>query len=146
VLTQRSLADDPSARCVVDYSLARRATLSAVRIGRLRRAEACDAQTYLRRAARYHGLPTDRSCPMCTTSTPMTDVLYAFGESLRPAGNGRARARKELLELAAVHPEISVFVVEVCLDCGWNYLTMSLVLGTGERLVRRGRTTSGSRG
>jgi Family of unknown function (DUF5318) len=77
----------------------------------------------------------------------MTDVLYAFGESFPSHANGRARARKELRELAGVHPEFSVFVVEVCLDCGWNYLTTSLVLGTGEPTSRRRtRTNSGSRG
>jgi hypothetical protein len=143
VLSQRSIHDDPSARCVVDYSLARRAALHSLRAGRLRQDEACDAQVYLRRAARYHGLPSEETCPVCTTER-LTLVLYAFGECFPSGGNGRARARKELRELAEVLPEFTVFTVEVCLKCGWNYLVTSCVLGTGEPVVRRRRTRSGS--
>jgi hypothetical protein len=145
VLTQRSLVDGASARCVVDYSLARRAALHGLRTGRIRPEEACDAQVYLRRAARYHGLPTDETCPVCQTGR-LTLVTYAFGDCFPSGGNGRARARKELRELAAVLPEFSVFAVEVCLGCGWNYLITSYVLGTGEPVPRRRtRSNSGSR-
>jgi hypothetical protein len=49
-----------------------------------------------------------------------------------------------LRELAEVLPEFTVFTVEVCLKCGWNYLVTSCVLGTGEPVVRRRRTRSGS--
>lgn len=146
VLPQRSLLDDVAARCVVDYSLARRAALHSLRAGRLRHEEACDAQVYLRRAARYHGLPTQEACPVCETAR-LTLVLYAFGDHFPSGGNGRARARTELRELAAVLPEFTVFAVEVCLSCGWNYLITSYVLGTGEPAARRRtRTTSSSRG
>jgi hypothetical protein len=144
VLPQRSLIDSASARCVVDYSLARRAALHALRAGRIRPEDACDAQVYLRRAARYHGLPTDESCPVCQTER-LTLVLYAFGDCFPSGGNGRARARKELRELAATLPEFSVFAVEVCLGCGWNYLITSYVLGTGEPVARRrSRSSTGS--
>jgi hypothetical protein len=137
--------DDPSARCVVDYSLARRAALLGLAAGTVRREEVCDAQTYLRRAAGYHGLPTAETCPVCRAQ-PLIDVMYAFSESFADAANGRARARKELRELATQLPEMSVFVVEVCLGCGWNYLVTSFLLGTGEPAARRRRSTQGSRG
>jgi hypothetical protein len=142
MLTRHALVDDPSARCVVDYSLAKRSTLHSLKSGRMRQADACDAQIYLRRAARYHGLPTDEPCPVCTKDD-LTLVLYAYGDDFPSGGNGRARARKELRELAAALPEFTVFAVEVCLGCGWNYLVASCVLGTGERVAsRRSRSRS----
>jgi hypothetical protein len=145
VLTQRSLIDGESARCVVDYSLARRAALAALQAGRIRPEDACDAQVYLRRAARYHGAPSSEPCPVCRTAE-LVLVTYAFGDHFPSNGNGRARARRELRELALVLPEFSVFVVEVCLGCGWNYLVTSYVLGTGEPVSRRrSRSNSGSR-
>jgi Family of unknown function (DUF5318) len=145
VLTQRSLVDGDSARCVVDYSLARRAALAGLRSGRIRPEDACDAQVYLRRAARYHGQRTTETCPVCQAE-PLIAVTYAFGDYFPKGGNGRARARRELRELAEVLPEFSVFVVEVCLGCGWNYLVTSYVLGTGEQVSRRkSRSGSGSR-
>jgi hypothetical protein len=147
VLTQRSLVDGDSARCVVDYSLARRAALAGLRSGRIRPEDACDAQVYLRRAARYHGQRSTETCPVCEAE-PLVVVTYAYGDCFPNGGNGRARARRELRELAEVLPEFSVFVVEVCLGCGWNYLVTSYVLGTGEPVVRRRRSqsSSGSRG
>jgi Family of unknown function (DUF5318) len=148
VLTRRSLVDDTSARCVVDYSLARRAALAELESGRVRREEACDAQVYLRRAARYHGRRTREACPVCQVES-LVVVSYAFGDSLHANANGRARARSELRELAMTVPDFSVFAVEVCLGCGWNYLVLSYVLGTGEvpapRRRSRSQSTSGSR-
>jgi hypothetical protein len=145
VLTQRSLVDGDSARCVVDYSLARRAALAGLASGRIRPEDACDAQVYLRRAARYHGARSTETCPVCQAE-PLIMVTYAFGDDFPSGGNGRARARRELRELALVLPEFSVFVVEVCLGCGWNYLVTSYVLGTGEPTTRRrSRSRSGSR-
>lgn len=145
-MTQRSLLDEPSARCVVDYSLARRAALHSVAAGQIRPEDACDAQAYLKRAARYHGLPTQETCPVCRHQD-LTVVLYAFSDFFPDMGNGRARARKELRELATEIPELTVFHVEVCLGCGWNFLISSCVLGTGEQIAPpRRRSHSGSRG
>jgi Family of unknown function (DUF5318) len=145
VLTQRSLVDGDSARCVVDYSLARRAALAGLRSGRIRPEDACDAQVYLRRAARYHGARSTEICPVCRAE-PLVLVTYAFGDCFPSGGNGRARARRELRELAEELAEFSVFVVEVCLGCGWNYLVTSYVLGTGVPAPRRrSRSSSGSR-
>jgi hypothetical protein len=145
VLSQRALVGDAGARSIVDYSLARRAALARLRSGRLRPEDACDAQVYLRRAARYHGVPTDEPCPVCDAER-LVLVRYAFGECFPKGGNGRARAPKELRELSEVLADFSVFAVEVCLGCGWNYLLTSYVLGTGEQTSqRRSRSTSSSR-
>jgi hypothetical protein len=132
---------DAGARCVVDYALARRAVLAGLRTGRVRFEDACDAHTYLRRAARYHGVPTDEPCPVCEDAD-LVHVTYAYGECFPTGGNGRARARWELAELASRLPEFSVYVVEVCLDCGWNHLVTSYLLGTGEPVARRRRSQS----
>jgi hypothetical protein len=108
VLTQRSPVEDADARCVVDYALARRATLTAFRHGQVHRDEVCDAQPY--------------------------------GDCFPSGATGRARGRRELRELAGELPDFSVFVVEVCLGCGWNHLVTSFVLGTGEVPAPRRRT------
>src|ERR1700730_7272409 len=52
-------------RSVVDYGLARRATLAAVLSGRTTVTDVCDAHPYLLRAAKFHGEPTDVTCPIC---------------------------------------------------------------------------------
>jgi len=96
----------------------------------------CDAQTYLVRAARYHGERARETCPVCEREA-LARVSYAFGDCFRGDGNGRARTPRELLALSREVPEFTVFVVEVCSDCRWNHLLASYVLGTGERAVSR---------
>jgi hypothetical protein len=138
------VVDVAGARCVVDYALARRAVLTGLAAGRVRQSDACDAQVYLRRAAKYHGEPTDQVCPVCQAE-PLTHVTYAYGECFPNGANGRARPTREICELAGELPEFSVFVVEVCLGCGWNHLVTSAVLGTGAPMPRR-RSSANSRG
>ena len=128
-----------SARGVIDYALARRAALSGLASGRLRKHDVCDAQPYLLRAARFHGERSADHCPVCRTESMLT-VTYTYGDCFRAEVNGRARATKELAELAAQLPEFTVFVVEVCVACRWNHLLTSYVLGTGEPLKRRARS------
>jgi hypothetical protein len=128
----------PSARYVIDFGLARRGALAALASGRLRERDACDAQPYLLRAARFHGEPAGWPCPVCGQDRLVT-VTYTFGDCFRPEVNGRARASRELDALAAEFPEFSVHVVEVCADCRWNQLLTSYVLGTGEPVRRRAR-------
>jgi hypothetical protein len=118
-----------SQRSVVDYGLARRATLHDLRSGQASHLDACDAHPYLLRAARYHGEPTERDCPVCHRER-LVEVIYTYGDCFREATNGRVRQRANLAELAHEHPEFTVYVVEVCRCCGWNHLTVSYVLGT----------------
>src|SRR5690606_1818690 len=85
----RSLALMWSQRRVVDYGLAKRAVVHAVRAGRTSPRDACDAQPYLLRAARHFGEPTDRLCPMCERRN-VTNVTYVYGDSLgRHAGQAK---------------------------------------------------------
>jgi hypothetical protein len=141
VLRSNPVLDVTGARCVIDYALARRAVLTGLASGRVRREDACDAQIYLRRAARYHGEPTDEPCPVCKDES-LVHVTYAYGECFNGDTNGRAWASRVLPDLAGRLPEFTVFVVEVCLGCGWNHLVTSAVLGTGEPMARRRRTVS----
>ena len=133
----RTLADVTSRRSVVDYGLARRATLASVYAGHTTVADVCDAHPYLLRAAKFHGEPTQDPCPICK-KTRLTHVTYVYGDELGQY-EGRVKQARELAEMAAEYGEFRAYVVEVCQNCGWNHLACSYVLGTGEPVVRRGR-------
>jgi hypothetical protein len=124
-------------RSVVSYALARRSALAEVQRGVLSRADACDAHPDLLRAARYHGEPTPRRCPLCHGDRPLVTVTYVYGGELGEA-SGRARATKELPGLAARCADLRVFVVEVCRSCSWNHLSTSFGIGSGQPVAARG--------
>ncbi len=127
-----------SQRLVVDYGLARRAALAELTSGGLTVDEACDAQPYLLRAAKYHGEPTSQVCPVCSKEL-LTHVTYVYGDELgRHAG--RVKLAVELAEMAREFAEFRVYVVEVCQSCAWNHLTLSYVLGHGDTAPDEGRT------
>lgn len=130
---------DAQPRGVVDYALARRATLADLAAGRASSVDVCDAQPYLLRAARYHGEQVAVACPVCGHQS-VAHVSYTYGDCFRADVNGRARATRELAGLAREHPEFTVYVVEVCQDCGWNHLVTSYVLGTGPSRGRQARS------
>ena len=115
-------------RQVVDYALQRRALLAAVHSGRVGVAEVCDASPYLLRAARFHGEPSEQTCPVCRKER-LTLVSWIFGDELKHA-SGSARKPEELEQLANHYEDFSVYVVEVCRTCSWNHLVLSYVLGT----------------
>ncbi len=115
-------------RSVVDYGLARRATLASVFAGRTTVTDVCDAHPYLLRAAKFHGEPTDVTCPICR-KIKLTHVTYVYGDELGRY-EGRVKQGPELDEMAAEYAEFKVYVVEVCQSCAWNHLASSYVLGT----------------
>lgn len=123
---------------VVDYGLARRATLADLVSGGLTVGDACDAHPYLLRAAKYHGEPTDKVCPVCQKER-LIHVTYVYGDELGRYA-GRVKATHELQEMAREFGEFRAYVVEVCQGCGWNYLTLSYVLGHGKTATDEGRT------
>jgi hypothetical protein len=118
-----------SQRSFVNYALQRRATLTALFTGGATTMDVCDADPYLLRAAKFHGEPTDRLCPVCRKES-LTHVTYVFGDELGQY-SGRIKATKELEPMAREHGEFRVYVVEVCQGCAWNHLTWSYVLGDG---------------
>jgi Family of unknown function (DUF5318) len=129
-------------RSVVDYGLARRATLASVLSGRTTVTDVCDAHPYLLRAAKFHGELTDITCPICR-NTKLTHVTYVYGDELGRY-EGRVKRGPELDEMAAEYAEFQVYVVEVCQSCAWNHLASSYVLGTGEPTPRRSRRSRAS--
>lgn len=126
------MADPARPRALVDYELARRALLTKLRTGGPLSpwwADACDADPYLLRAARHHGEPTERPCPLCQ-DPHLVHVTYVFGDELGHR-SGAVVASPRLPEMAHEHGEFRVYVVEVCQGCGWNHLHLSYALGDG---------------
>lgn len=115
---------------LVDYALQRRALLARLSAGDVSVEEVCDADPYLLRAAKFHGVPTETTCPVCRKE-PLTHVFWVFGEVLGPIANS-ARGPEELDELAMRFPQFTVHQVEVCRTCSWNYLIMSFVMGKSD--------------
>ena len=134
---RRTLIYMAARRSVVDYALARRATLASLQAGRTAIADVCDAHPYLLRAAKHHGEPTEDRCPICR-KTNVTHVTYVYGDELGQYA-GRVKRGPELTEMAAEYGEFRVYVVEVCQSCAWHHLSTSYVLGTGEPSVGRRR-------
>jgi hypothetical protein len=119
-----------SQRAVVDYGLAKRAAIQSIRSGHMEARDVCDAHPYLLRAARFHGEPTERTCPICERQN-VTNVTYVYGDELGRMA-GRVKATADLPEMAREYGEFRVYVVEVCQGCSWNHLAVSFVLGTGD--------------
>jgi len=126
-------------RQVIDFALARRADLADLFAGRTSPLDACDAHPYLLRAAKHHGEPSTTQCPVCRHADPLTHVTYVYGDALGES-SGRPRPTRALPVLAREHGELTVYVVEVCQHCSWNYRIQSYVLG-GTRRGASGRST-----
>ena len=122
-----------SRREEVDYSLQRRNTLQALRRPNrtLDRSDVCDADPLLVRAALHHGEETTTACPICDTRR-MVNLNYVFGDQLGQY-SGRIKSTAELEEMQDTFGEFKVCVVEVCLECGWNHMIVSYLLGDGVR-------------
>lgn len=116
-------------RGLVDYALQRRSVLAELPKSMHVRDENCDADPYLLKAAKFHGEATERSCPVCEEAH-LVELQYVFGEELGPF-SGRLKSSAELYAMAIDHGEFRVYVVEVCKDCGWNFLVRSFQLGDG---------------
>jgi len=115
----------------VDYTLQRRRTLEELQ-GALRTMvshEALDADPMLIRAALHHGTLTDRRCPVKNCGRLLT-LNYVFGDQLGQY-SGRIKSEEELEEMETEYGEFTVYVVEVCPECGWNHIIESYVLGDG---------------
>jgi hypothetical protein len=112
----------------VDYSLARRAVLGALRRGKVQTSEVCDAHPELLRAGKNIGQSIDAECPICSHDT-LRWVRYVYGEELK-GNNGRVVYPDDwLTQLASTHDQFTCYVVEVCVDCSWNHLVRSYLAG-----------------
>ena len=126
-----------SQRSYIDYSLDKRATLLALFRGAV---DACDADPYLLRAAKWHGEKVSRNCPVCKKNA-LVELRYTFGEQLGQY-SGRIKSPKALVEMEREFGEFRVYIVEVCPDCSWNHMCASFVLGDGteRKAPRKTRT------
>lgn len=126
-----------SVRAYVDYTLDKRATLSALFRGKV---DACDADPYLLKAAKFHGARVERACPVCKKRA-LVELRYTFGDQLGQY-SGRIKSDKELMQMEKEFGEFRVYVVEVCRECSWNHLCASFLLGDGiaRKAPRRQRT------
>ena len=115
-----------SLRAYIDYTLDKRATLVGLFRGVV---DACDADPYLMRAAKYHGEKVDRKCPVCKKSE-LVELRYTFGDQLGQF-SGRIKSPQELAAMESEFGEFSVYLVEVCRDCSWNHLCSTFLLGDG---------------
>lgn len=135
------VVDDPERpRDVVSFALARRSVLESLRRGGAWSSDHCDADPGLLRAARHHGEPAGRDCPVCGRPG-LVEVTWVYGAQLG-ALSGSARAQGQLAAMAHEHGRFRVYVVEVCRQCSWNHLVIAYTQGDGDP-----RTTprSGSR-
>lgn len=123
------VADPAKPRRLVDHSLAKRSALHELFGGRGLDSDALDADQYLLRAAKHHGEPAGRPCPACRDKGLVT-VTYVYGDQLGPY-SGRIRTADELPRMAHQYGEFTVYVVEVCQRCHWNFLITTYVLGDG---------------
>ncbi len=109
----------------VDYTLAKRALLSAVRTGLTSWTDVCDAHPELMRAARHVGEPSRRDCPVCS-KVKLRLVTYVYGDGLKQ-DNGRVWPLDVGLTMAVDQPGSWCYVVEVCTECQWNHLSEAFV-------------------
>lgn len=156
-------------RSFVDYALVRQATLQDLRSGYVTTTDVCDPHPDLIRAALHHGEPSSRSCPVCRGDRPPAKPLtkddrldprlginggpglpgagglvflrYLYGDELGQY-SGRIRSQQEIAEMSNDAGDVKVYVVEVCISCGWNHLVASYVVGDGKprSAPRRQRT------
>ena len=91
--------------------------------------DATNIDPYLKRAAQHHGEETNRDCPVCRRKK-LKELRYVFGDQLGQY-SGRIKSLKELEEMENEFGEFRVYTVEICLECGWNHLVYSFLLGDG---------------
>lgn len=113
---------------VVDFSLARRSTLEALRGGRLATTDVCDAHPELLRAGKNIGEEVQAPCPVCSHES-LRWVRYVYGDDLKQNSGRVVYPAEWLLELVANYDQFTCYVVEVCTDCSWNHLMRSYITG-----------------
>ena len=131
---REDVADPAAPRRVVQYALQKRAILQGLYGGQVFNGfDICDADPYLLRAAKFHGVETGDICPVCRLSDAresLTHVTYIYGDQLGHLA-GSAVDLDRLQSLAFEFGEFRVYVVEVCQTCHWNHLVTSYILGDG---------------
>lgn len=133
------VADPEAPRDVVSFALARRAALEGMRTNALN-TDHCDADPGLLRAAKHHGEPASRNCPVCHRPE-LVEVNWVYGAQIGGL-SGAARSSEQLTAMAHEFGRFRVYVVEVCRRCSWNHLVLSYSLGDGNPRVAARRSGS----
>ncbi len=132
------VSDPEKPRDVISFALARRSALETMRRGGAFNSDYCDADPGLLRAAKHHGEPAGRDCPVCRRAE-LVEITWVYGAQLGPL-SGSARATDQLPGMAHEYGRFRVYVVEVCRSCAWNHVVLSFTLGDGRaRQVGRRR-------
>ncbi|MBV7282374.1 DUF5318 family protein [Corynebacterium sp. TAE3-ERU30] len=118
-------------RNIVSHEWHRRHTLRLYSQGVVTRAEICECDFLLRTAAEFHGSPSSRDCPVCSSQN-MRDVLWIYGDEVGRAA-GSARSEEEIAQLVSAGKLFDVHRVEVCPDCHWNHLLATMVVSPRTR-------------
>ncbi len=109
----------------IDYALARRSVLRDFRRGMLTTLDVCDAHPELIRVATNYGKPTDRDCPICADSdvrSPLVEVNYLYGDGLKNKNGRPVTEFNQLEEAKGAGKSFHNYLVEVCVECRWNFL------------------------
>ncbi len=117
-------------RGIIDYTLAKRSLLRRFKKGSVDRFDICDAHPELTRAARHIGEPLTHPCPVCERDA-LRQVRYVYGEQLGRLSGRVVYPESMVEELSRKVDEFRCYAVEVCLECGWNHLAASYLLGKG---------------
>lgn len=109
----------------VSHRWRRQALLRAFKEGEIPRENLCDADFLLVAAATHHGYDVDRACPVCGRGS-LREVRWIYHERLGRR-SGTARSEEEIAEIIKTVPNITVHLVEVCVQCRWNHLLTAMV-------------------
>lgn len=126
------VTDPARPRGVVHHTLTKRQVLAALRTSLAPGYDLeahLDPDPYLLRAATHHGEITTRTCPWCAVDG-LCHIKYVYGDDLGDKA-GSARTDAELREMAHEFGEFDVWLVEVCVSCGWNHVHLTYTLGDG---------------
>ena len=110
----------------IDHRLARQHLINEYKRKRLSQEQVCDAHPELIRAAKNVGTEASSPCPICE-KPQLRLVTYVFGPRL-PSGGRCITNLAEMARLARRDADYTAYVVEVCVDCGWNHLMRSYLL------------------
>ena len=86
------------------------------------------AQRLVDHGARAIGLADTIGVAVPTEVATLVEVTYVFGPRL-PKHGRCVTSDKEMARIDARKAAYQGYVVEVCVDCGWNHLTRSRALG-----------------
>lgn len=124
------VADPRAPRHQVDHSINRRRALSQLFLTATGASDALDPHPDLVRAAKHHGVSAAQPCPWCR-SRELVHLRYVYSDELGPF-SGRLKTERELDQMAHQFGFLDVYLVEVCVDCGWNHLLVTYTLGDGQ--------------